>query len=767
MSSSSSVQWAELEQEPYDPEEFVERLAWRALGSTQNSSAAAAAGGTVTTTTTNPFDSEPEESSTAAAGDFDAQQLNDAFVQSIKDLSIMLEKQQKKCQSLEQKCREEELSSRKKIGILVEKNRKTAATYKSLDEKINSVATKVIHLGDQLESVNTPRSRDVEALKLMRHFEEFLCGEASLSSVFNDGSRLHEAADIILKLQLIAQELPAEKFSGALKRIESKYLEIQQKLIDEFIKSHRCNDLERMKHLAVILSQFKRYNACVDEFIGQIQTIQQPPGRAAAAAAAAPKDVFKDIVPLCHKSWKVISMVFPNPQQVMSKFVLNIYHNRIKMHIDSTLTDKKNTETYLTNLFQLYSQTTKLTGELSQFNVAAVGASSDAVFLSNQTKTIFKSYLESYINIESRFLNEKCTSYLQRYYESLGHQKVKHSTLLMGGTAASSVQDIKRDIRGFLASKANINIEMLSYGGETFLSEELAINLLQLTKNAFRRAQVLSSPKDMAGNAREILGIQVSYLLHEHIDYALEIGLHGIPLPECKTIPELYFFDVVRQTNTVIHLFEKQFNDSLLPLLASNPIQCSDCLAKKKAELDKLEFKIDAGLDRTLAAVAGWVKNILVTEQKKTDFNPPSEQAALAATSPACLRAVKFVNYQAERIRDCLDGKNIECVLLELGLRLHRVIYDHLQNFTYGHHGVMSVICDVQEYRKCVADFKVPAVNNLFDTLHAMCNLLFLPPENLRSATQADHLATLDRTILDNWIQLRADYKAKKLGTFL
>ena len=60
----------------------------------------------------------------------------------------------------------------------------------------------MIHLGDQLESVNTPRARDVEALKLMRHFEEFLSGEAALSPIFNDNSRLHEAADVILKLQV-------------------------------------------------------------------------------------------------------------------------------------------------------------------------------------------------------------------------------------------------------------------------------------------------------------------------------------------------------------------------------------------------------------------------------------------------------------------------------------------------------------------------------------------------------------------------------------
>lgn len=46
--------------------------------------------------------------------------------------------------------------------------------FQELDERINYVATKVIHLGDQLESVNTPRSRAVEAQRLMSHFAEFL-----------------------------------------------------------------------------------------------------------------------------------------------------------------------------------------------------------------------------------------------------------------------------------------------------------------------------------------------------------------------------------------------------------------------------------------------------------------------------------------------------------------------------------------------------------------------------------------------------------------
>ena len=40
---------------------------------------------------------------------------------------------------------------------------------------------------------------------------------------------------------------------------------------------------------------------------------------------------------------------------------------------------------------------------------------------------------------------------------------------------------------------------------------------------------------------------------------------------------------------------------------------------------------------------------------------------------------------------------------------LHFLIFS-FQNFTYGAHGVMSVICDVQEYRKTVADFKVTLI---------------------------------------------------------
>lgn len=60
------------------------------------------------------------------------------------------------------------------------------SSFQDLVEHISSFSTKVVYLGDQLESVNTPRARAVEAQKLMNHFAEFLNPGPLTSDVFAD-----------------------------------------------------------------------------------------------------------------------------------------------------------------------------------------------------------------------------------------------------------------------------------------------------------------------------------------------------------------------------------------------------------------------------------------------------------------------------------------------------------------------------------------------------------------------------------------------------
>lgn len=383
----------------------------------------------------------------------------------------------------------------------------------------------------------------------------------------------------------------------------------------------------------------------------------------------------------------------------------------------------------------------------------------DSSFLPKLTKVIFQRHLDNYIGFETRYLNERCGAILQRYYDSKGHTKKQIQT---GG-----LTELRRDLQ---AKMVNININIgpsvTDYGGEIFLSHEVSINVLSETKTAFKRCQMLSGSSDVAANSVKILDVLIKYLVIEHIDYAVELGLQGIPVPEPKMEPRIYFFDVVSQANSLFHLFEKQFMDSAVPLFLSTPLY-GDYLHKKRELRENLETKVDTGLERSIASICGWVKTILATEQKKNDFKPDDDSALAQMGTHACAKVVKFVSVQHRTIQDNLDGKNVEAVFLELGTRLHRLLYDHLCQFTYNSLGAMLVICDVNEYRKCVKEFNLPLLNQLFERLHALCNLLVVVPENLKQVCSGDQLAGIDRSILLSFVQLRADYKSAKLATLL
>lgn len=703
----------ELEQDPFDPEEFVERLAWRTVNDTTKD------GGKTF---------------------FDPVIVHETFLQAIKDLQILQERQQKKCDKLEAALKEEEARHMLEILDLQERNKHSIDLFHQLDERINLVATKVLHLGDQLESVNTPRARAVEAQKLMRHFSDFLSPGPLTDLIFTDKSSLDEAADVIQKLHLIAQELPSEKFEHAKKKIAIKYDEIERNLIEEFVRAHNREDANRMRELAFVLAHFKGYSQCIDAFIEQSQM-----------GSFGGKDVFQDVIPMCTKYNKLMQQVFSNPEQVMAKFVLNVYHLRLQKYAVAKLADKTDSDKYLKNLYDLYTRTVKLSNELKIFNMGT-----DDSYLTKLTRNIFQKYLDTYITVETKALREKCAALLIEYYESKNHQKKQLQT---------GFQELRRDLQAVLGARTIINIAQIEdYGGETFLSEELAIALLQRSKMAFQRCQLLSQPGEIPANALQILEILLQYLISEHVDYALELGLQSVPIPESRTQPEIHFFNVVRQCNAIVRLLEEQFNDSLIPLVVGTP-KHGHCMLKKKVVLDQIEMKLETGLDRSINAIVGWVKVYLQNEQRKTDFKPETDVDTL--TTPACMTVVQYVTGMIRHIRNTLDGKNLHYVLTGLGVRFHKVIYDHLQQFQFNSAGAMCAICDMNEYRKCVKELEVDLVTSLFDTLHALCNLLLVKPENLKQVCTGDQLGTVDRSDLVNFIQLRTDYKTQKLANCL
>uniref|UniRef100_A0A2I3RQW7 Exocyst complex component 5 n=1 Tax=Pan troglodytes TaxID=9598 RepID=A0A2I3RQW7_PANTR len=557
-----------------------------------------------------------------------------------------------------QQCQKEAKEFAKKVQELQKSNQVAFQHFQELDEHISYVATKVSHLGDQLEGVNTPRQRAVQAQKLMKYFNEFLDGELK-SDVFTNSEKIKEAADIIQKLHLIAQELPFDRFS----EVKSKIAKCQ--LIQEFTTAQRRGEISRMREVAAVLLHFKGYSLCVDVYTKQCKV-----------GAYLRNDIFEDAAILCQRVNKRVGDIFSNPEIVPAKLIQNLI------------------------------------------------------------KSIFISYLENYVEVETRYLKSRSAMILQRYYDLKNHQKRSIGT---GG-----IQDLKERIRQH--TNLPLGPSMDTYG-ETFLSQEVVVNLLQETRQAFERCHRLSDPSDLPGN---------------HIDYALETGLAGIPSSDSRNA-NLYFLDVVQQANTIFHLFDKQFNDHLMPLISSSP-KLSECLQKKKGIIEQMEMKLDTGIDRTLNCMIGQMKHILAAEQKKTDFKPEDENNVLIQYTNACVKVCAYVRKQVEKIKNSMDGKNVDTVLMELGVRFHRLIYEHLQQYSYSYMGGMLAICDVAEYRKCAKDFKIPMVLHLFDTLHALCNLLVVAPDDLKQVCSGEQLANLDKNILHSFVQLCADYRSARLA---
>uniref|UniRef100_A0A8D2AS78 Exocyst complex component 5 n=1 Tax=Sciurus vulgaris TaxID=55149 RepID=A0A8D2AS78_SCIVU len=635
---------AELFEEPFVADEYIERLVWRTPGGGSR-------GG-------------PEA--------FDPKRLLEEFVNHIQELQIMDERIQRKVEKLEQQCQKEAKEFAKKVQELQKSN------------------------------------------------------------------QIKEAADIIQKLHLIAQELPFDRFSEVKSKIASKYHDLECQLIQEFTSAQRRGEISRMREVAAVLLHFKGYSHCVDVYIKQCQE-----------GAYLRNDIFEDAAILCQGVNKQVGDIFSNPETVLAKLIQNVFEIKLQSFVKDQLEEcrKSDAEQYLKSLYDLYTRTTNLSSKLMEFNLGT----DKQTFLSKLIKSIFISYLENYIEVETGYLKSRSAMILQRYYDSKNHQKRSIGT---GG-----IQDLKERIR----QRTNLPLgPSIDTHGETFLSQEVVVNLLQETKQAFERCHRLSDPSDLPRNAFRIFTILVEFLCIEHIDYALETGLAGIPSSDSRNA-NLYFLDVVQQANTIFHLFDKQFNDHLMPLISSSP-KLSECLQKKKEIIEQMEMKLDTGIDRTLNCMIGQMKHILAAEQKKTDFKPEDENNVLIQYTNACVKVCAYVRKQVEKIKNSMDGKNVDTVLMELGVRFHRLIYEHLQQYSYSCMGGMLAICDVAEYRKCAKDFKIPMVLHLFDTLHALCNLLVVAPDNLKQVCSGEQLANLDKNILHSFVQLRADYRSARLA---
>lgn len=133
------------------------------------------------------------------------------------------------------------------------------------------------------------------------------------------------------------------------------------------------------------------------------------------------------------------------------------------------MAEEKDTEGFLRRMFELCSKTNKLAE-----STAAYALGSDKDQLPALVRDLFNEYQDAYVEKELKYLKDHCKALLQKYYDSKGHVK----------KSMGAFQDLKRELAARMTMPE-------TYGGETFLSEDVAISILQETKHAFQRCQLV------------------------------------------------------------------------------------------------------------------------------------------------------------------------------------------------------------------------------------------------------------------------------------
>eukprot|EP00050_Salpingoeca_kvevrii_P003489 m.225668 g.225668 ORF g.225668 m.225668 type:complete len:703 (-) comp10836_c5_seq6:55-2163(-) len=653
---------------------------------------------------------------------FDPAALLETFEKTIEDLwnfNAEVNKEINRLESVVQDCEAEHArASEEQEDLLLE----AFDRLKELGGGVRDVATKVVHVGDQLEGVETKRARCVDATRLMKHFAAFSSPSGELLEPLESLEDLFDSADIIQKLQFIAAELPQEKFALAKERIEEKLAEVEMLLLSGFRASF--GDRSEMRQYAHALYAFKRYVECTEEFT--MTFIDKE------VAVADRSDIYKGIVLICEKANSTIQAVFRSPKTVMLSFIQTIVQTLLKKYIAKQLQPGSD---FLEKLHREYKSTRELLSKLAvTFDVGM-----DATMEEKLLQSVFGEYIDSYIGLEEEALHQSYEQNLDEFYSSIGH--VRRTAHHAKDTPTTLAQN------------------------QTLLSHAVASTLIYENQCAINRCMDLSSPSTLPAWAYRIFRKLLDGLCFEHVDYALSIAMDQLPPRKPKTEPTSSFFAVVNDANAIFYVLQKHFWSNVLPAVRSSLSVYPTCVNRKNEIMEKLEEQLAAGIDRSLESFVEWLRMTLSKEQKKTDFKPPDDLALInGPCTAACTMCCQFIAKRAKDMMANLNGKNLELVMREFGTRFYAILVDHVKGLSINALGGMLLTRDLTEYEKTVEIFEDDTVTEMFSSLRELSALTIVRAENLPQLCEDGRLATMDRAALIIFLKLRSDYKSAHIN---
>ncbi|XP_054802441.1 exocyst complex component SEC10b [Prosopis cineraria] len=679
-------------------------------------------------------------------------------------------------------------------------------SFARLDSRISSVGQTAAKIGDQLQSADAQRETASQTIELIKYLMEFNSSPGDLmelSPLFSDDGRVAEAASIAQKLRSFAEEdigrqgIAVSSVMGnatasrgldvAVANLQDYCNELENRLLARFDAASQKRELSTMAECAKILSQFNRGTSAMQHYVATRpmfidveimnadtrlvlgdQVAQVSPSNVARGLSA----LYKEITDTVRKEAATITAVFPSPNEVMSILVQRVLEQRVTAVLDKLLLKPSLVRLptmaegglllYLRMLAVAYEKTQELARDLQALGCGDLD-------VEGLTESLFSNHKDEYPEYEQASLRQLYQVKMEELRAE--NQQTSDSSGTIGRSKGTSVASSHQQISVTVVTEfvrwneeAISRCNLFSSQPATLATNVKAVFTCLLDQVSQYIADGLERARDSlteAANLRErfVLGTSVSRRVAAAAASAAEAAAAA------GESSFRSFMVAVQRSGSSVAIIQQYFANSisrlLLPVDGAHAASCEE-MATAMSTAESAAYK---GLQQCIETVMAEVERLLSAEQKATDYRSPDDgMAPDHRPTNACTRVVAYLSRVLESAFTALEGLNKQAFLTELGNRLHKMLLNHWQKFTFNPSGGLRLKRDITEYGEFVRSFNAPSVDEKFELLGIMANVFIVAPESLSSLFEGTPSIRKDA---QRFIQLREDYKSAKLAAKL
>ncbi|KAF1797088.1 exocyst complex component Sec10-like protein [Mucor lusitanicus] len=312
----------------------------------------------------------------------------------------------------------------------------------------------------------------------------------------------------------------------------------------------------------------------------------------------------------------------------------------------------------------------------------------------------------------------------------------------MARSSSSSIMDqpprspttYGKDVTGQLEF-ARQELDML----QNYLSLETSLQLIHINKESERRVQQfidIGFPGRMKADLHhtyEQIFIQLLKTLgHTHIQPGFDSAASRLssykPNADASNedVPPLTeFFELVHVADVIQQMIQLYYDEEITKNV--DKLDFMNEVNKEKKSFERLlDDCVAQGMDRGIQVLLSQVEFILAHEQRKEDYNPPSDAMPDLKPTKACRDTIQCLKTNTSMLVGAAEKGTMDLFFSEIGRRFFEILCKHLKLQTVNEMGGFRYISDMNAYYDFIQSLRQKTITPYFLALKSLANLYII-----------------------------------------